>query len=58
MSELRFRDPEQGQRLIRRLHELAEPHAEDPVKIMHVCGSHEQAIAKFGLRSVLPPACA
>jgi len=22
---------------------------------MHVCGSHEQAIAKFGLRSVLPP---
>ena len=23
---------------------------------MHVCGSHEQAIARFGLRAVLPRA--
>ena len=23
---------------------------------MHVCGSHEQAIARFGLRQVFPPA--
>src|SRR5512145_3441653 len=28
----------------------------DPVSVMHVCGSHEQAIARFGLRAVLPPA--
>jgi hypothetical protein len=25
-----------------------------PVSIMHVCGSHEQAIAKFGLRAAFP----
>jgi hydrogenase expression/formation protein HypD len=25
------------------------------VSVMHVCGSHEQAIARFGLRAVLPP---
>jgi hydrogenase expression/formation protein HypD len=25
-----------------------------PVSVMHVCGSHEQAIARFGLRAVLP----
>jgi hydrogenase expression/formation protein HypD len=25
-----------------------------PVSVMHVCGSHEQAIAKFGLRSTFP----
>src|SRR4051794_38229349 len=25
-----------------------------PVAVMHVCGSHEQAIAKFGLRSLFP----
>ena len=24
------------------------------VSLMHVCGSHEQAIARFGLRAVLP----
>lgn len=26
-----------------------------PVSVMHVCGSHEQAIARFGLRAVFPP---
>ncbi len=25
-----------------------------PVRFMHVCGTHEQAITKFGLRSLLP----
>ena len=25
-----------------------------PVSVMHVCGSHEQAIAKYGLRAVFP----
>ena len=27
-----------------------------PVSVMHVCGSHEQAIARFGLRATLPRA--
>src|SRR5580765_6518408 len=27
---------------------------ERPVSVMHVCGSHEQAIARFGLRTSLP----
>jgi hydrogenase expression/formation protein HypD len=27
----------------------------EPVSVMHVCGSHEQAIAKFGLRAAFPP---
>jgi hydrogenase expression/formation protein HypD len=26
------------------------------VSVMHVCGSHEQAIARYGLRSTFPPA--
>ena len=26
----------------------------DPVAVMHVCGSHEQAIARFGLRAPSP----
>ena len=25
-----------------------------PVSVMHVCGSHEQAIARYGLRSAFP----
>ena len=28
--------------------------AASPVSVMHVCGSHEQAIARFGLRAAFP----
>ena len=53
--ELKFRDPAQRARACRR--RLARTVAEigrAPVSVMHVCGSHEQAIARFGLRAVLP----
>jgi hydrogenase expression/formation protein HypD len=54
MSEtLQFRDPEKAQRLRDRLAAQMDEIGE-PVRVMHVCGSHEQAIAKFGLRSMLP----
>ncbi|MFB6072168.1 MAG: hydrogenase formation protein HypD [Halobacterium sp.] len=55
MSEdaLQFRDPETARELADRLDALMDDVGE-PVDVMHVCGSHEQAIAKFGLRSVLP----
>jgi len=52
---LEFRDPERGRALLDALARWTEDRVDDPVSIMHVCGSHEQAIAKFGLRSVLPP---
>jgi hydrogenase expression/formation protein HypD len=26
-----------------------------PLRIMHICGTHERTISKYGLRSVLPP---
>ncbi len=53
-AELKFRDPA-------RARGLAETIARNvaalgrPLSVMHVCGSHEQAIARFGLRAVLPP---
>lgn len=50
---LQFRDPETADELSDRLGDLMDDIGR-PVDIMHVCGSHEQAIAKFGLRSVLP----
>ena len=52
-ADLQFRDPAVAD-------ELADDIAaqmdriDEPVEIMHVCGSHEQVIAKFGLRSMLP----
>ena len=56
--QLKFRDPEKARALAQRLEELmAEilPGRERQVlTVMHVCGSHEQAIARFGLRTVLP----
>ncbi len=53
MSELKFRDPALARSLGTRLNQLADEIGR-PVAVMHVCGSHEQAIAKFGLRSMFP----
>ena len=50
---LEFRDPARAQALRRTLEKLCHEIGED-VSIMHVCGSHEQSIARFGLRSLLP----
>jgi hydrogenase expression/formation protein HypD len=52
-NPLEFRDPERARELsaslARRVGAL-----DRKVSIMHVCGSHEQAIARFGLRASLP----
>lgn len=47
----RLRDPARAERLTRVLAHLA---PERPVKIVHVCGTHEATIAEHGLRSLLP----
>lgn len=52
--ELEFRDPRRGARLIAALARRCAALGRR-VSVMHVCGSHEQAIAKFGLRASLPP---
>jgi hydrogenase expression/formation protein HypD len=50
---LKFRDPVVAKSLAATLARLMDEIAR-PVAVMHVCGSHEQAIAKFGLRSLFP----
>jgi hydrogenase expression/formation protein HypD len=54
--QLKFRDPERGKALVEKLGRLTEELGRSPVAVMHVCGSHEQAIARFGLRHVFPRA--
>lgn len=54
-ERLEFRDPLRARALVSAL-ERAVERAGRPIAIMHVCGSHEQAVARFGLRSVLPDA--
>jgi hydrogenase expression/formation protein HypD len=56
VKELRFRDPAQARAMAQALERMVRDIGREPVSVMHVCGSHEQAIAKFGLRSVLPKA--
>ncbi len=51
---LEFRDPERARELQEALARLARGFGRAPVSIMHVCGSHEQAIARFGLRAAFP----
>ena len=53
LGRLEFRAPKKVQALRRTLRKLCQEIGEG-VSIMHVCGSHEQSIARFGLRSLLP----
>ncbi|WP_242395259.1 hydrogenase formation protein HypD [Anaeromyxobacter oryzisoli] len=53
-QELKFRDPARARALAQALARNMDAIGRE-VAVMHVCGSHEQAIARFGLRAVLPP---
>jgi hydrogenase expression/formation protein HypD len=53
-GQLKFRDPARARGLRNALHHLVRQADHAPVSVMHVCGSHEQAIAKFGLRAAFP----
>ena len=52
--QLKFRDPVRARALADALRRNVDAIGRE-LSIMHVCGSHEQAIARFGLRAVLPP---
>jgi hydrogenase expression/formation protein HypD len=52
-DELKFRDPERARALAGALRREVEA-AGRTISLMHVCGSHEQAIARFGLRAAFP----
>jgi hydrogenase expression/formation protein HypD len=54
--ELKFRDPARARALSDTLARVTAEIGRAPVSVMHVCGSHEQAIARFGLRATLPRA--
>jgi hydrogenase expression/formation protein HypD len=53
-DRLQFRNRETVRELAQRLASIVAATDHKPVTVMHVCGSHEQAIAKFGLRSLFP----
>jgi hydrogenase expression/formation protein HypD len=52
-QELKFRDPAKARALAEAMQRNLDAMGRE-VSVMHVCGSHEQAIARFGLRAVLP----
>jgi hydrogenase expression/formation protein HypD len=52
--EVKFRDPALARRLSETIARLTAEIGRSPVSVMHVCGSHEQAIAKWGLRARFP----
>src|SRR3954452_4104013 len=54
VAELKFRDPARGAALSAALEKTVAEIGRAPVAVMHVCGSHEQAIARFGLRTGFP----
>jgi hydrogenase expression/formation protein HypD len=54
IGELKFRDPQRGAALAAALAKTVAGIGRAPVSVMHVCGSHEQAIARFGLRPAFP----
>jgi hydrogenase expression/formation protein HypD len=60
LDRLEFRDPARARQLQERLRQVVDETVQaregGTVSVMHVCGSHEQAIARFGLRSGFPAA--
>jgi hydrogenase expression/formation protein HypD len=54
LAEMKFRDPARARALAAALAREVKAIGRAPIPLMHVCGSHEQAIARFGLRAVLP----
>jgi hydrogenase expression/formation protein HypD len=56
LRELKFRDPARARAMVDALARVTAELGRSPVSVMHVCGSHEQAIAKFGLRTSFPRA--
>jgi hydrogenase expression/formation protein HypD len=54
VAELKFRDPGRARALTAAIERVLDDVGRERVSVMHVCGSHEQSIAKFGLRSALP----
>ena len=51
--ELKFRDPARARALAEALRRTLDAVGRE-LTVMHVCGSHEQAIARFGLRTLIP----
>ena len=52
LCERQFRRPERIPRLLQEIKRLAE--LTGPVQLMEICGTHTMAIAKAGIRSLLP----
>lgn len=48
-----FRDAQKAKQLIDSIHKAA-AHINHTIKLMEVCGTHTQAIFRFGIRSLLP----
>ena len=54
LNPLRFRDPARAEALATAIGKVCAAIGREPITLMHVCGSHEQAIARFGLRTAMP----
>ncbi|HUJ26527.1 MAG TPA: hydrogenase formation protein HypD [Myxococcales bacterium] len=53
-KSMQFRDPERAKALAAALQRATDKAGGRKVALMHVCGSHEQAIARYGLRAGFP----
>ncbi|MHB1552220.1 MAG: hydrogenase formation protein HypD [Vulcanimicrobiaceae bacterium] len=53
-AHLRFQEPGKAREMAATLAHVTRSIGRERVSVMHVCGSHEQAIARYGLRAVFP----
>ena len=52
LYESAFKKPENVQGILKKLNQLSQ--ATGPVKLMEICGTHTMAIARTGLKTILP----
>ncbi len=45
-----IRNPDFGKKILKKIHAISKE-LKEPVKLMHICGTHEHTLAEHGLRS-------
>jgi hydrogenase expression/formation protein HypD len=50
VGDLLIRNPDFGKKILKKIHKISKD-LKEPIKIMHICGTHEHTLAEHGLRS-------
>ena len=56
MSLSRLKSPDVAKKLAKKIRSASDSLQRDKIRIMHVCGTHEDTVSRYGIRDLLPGA--